>query len=187
MLAGNRVETTVVEPLMRRTLIILSLAASMVPLGALPSWACSCAGLSRPELGELAEVVFAGQVLSVDQGDQLDVAEVGTDVVHKGKAHATQSVSTASQSPACGVDFQEDQRYTVFATRDGGTLHTNLCSGTRRGDIDPDRFGLHGGRLLARSDRIVHQRDWSPEVWAAAGLALMTLAGAILLRKRVRT
>jgi hypothetical protein len=42
----------------------------------------------------------------------------------------------------CGVTFEEDTKYTVFAQLYKGTKSVGMCSGTKQGSIDPDFWGL---------------------------------------------
>ena len=131
---------------MNRVLLSLCLAATMVPLTAGPALACSCAPASPEEHADNARVVFTGRVREIERGRfQLSVRfRVG--VVYKGKVERRVFVVTASDSAACGCSFREGGRYTVFGSRRREPFPTNLCSGTKRGGIDPADYGLPPGR-----------------------------------------
>ena len=186
MLAGNIRGPAGVERTMRRALILLSLAGTMLPLWTVPSWACSCALVSRQELARSADVVFTGGVQAIDRGQGRVVAAFAPDLVFKGTVGGDPTVATASDGAACGFHFEEGRRYTVFASEHRGRLETGLCSGTKAGDIAAERFGLDAPRRVSTVSEPIGARDGWPLVWTAAGVALAGLAALILLRGRAR-
>jgi hypothetical protein len=140
---------------MKRVLVICLLAISGVAMTASPCWACSCMDQTKEEKAEGASHVFYGKVVHIGGGD-LDDGTYGDDylrvrvwvkTVYKGKnIDRVTTVRTNESGAACGYEtFEKGKRYTVFADKDDGKLFTNLCSGTKRGNINPDNYGLPEG------------------------------------------
>jgi Tissue inhibitor of metalloproteinase len=136
-----------------RALAAVAVALSGVAATASPCWACSCAEDTPKGYAKRADVVFTGRVVEV-RGGGSDDGTYGDDnlkvrfrvkKVYKGKAKRATTVRTNESSAACGYGFSEGKRYTVFAQKEDGKLSTNLCSGTKRGGINPDRYGLPEG------------------------------------------
>jgi hypothetical protein len=50
--------------------------------------------------------------------------------VWKGHVAPTMEVHTAAGSDSCGFEFQEGERYLVYARSTGSALEVSLCSGT---------------------------------------------------------
>jgi tissue inhibitor of metalloproteinase len=135
-----------------RTLAVVALALSGIAATDSPCWACSCAADTPKGYAKRADVVFTGRVRAVANGDDDGVS--GDDnlrvrfrvkTVYKGKARRRTTVRTSESEAACGFTFDEGKRYTVFAQKANHKLSTNLCSGTKRGGINPDRYGLPEG------------------------------------------
>lgn len=89
---------------------------------------------------ERADVVFTGRV--IDQKTKTVTTnpfgglkfvqwtfEVETD--YKGAASEQLTIESASNSAACGINFQMGERYQVFANQSNTALKASLCSGTR--------------------------------------------------------
>lgn len=131
---------------MRRVLLVLSLAAAMLPATISPAWACSCAAVSPEELARSAKVVFTGRARAVTDDGTTLVTRFTAGIVYKGSVPRHLEVVTSNQSAACGFPFREGQRYTVFGGKvRGGEMSTNLCTGTGRGGIQPADYGLPRG------------------------------------------
>ena len=109
-----------------------------------PAQACSCAPLSKEELAKSARTVFTGTAVSVEKGISENSVRFRVGKVYKGKVDRRVDVVTASNSAACGCFFKEGQRYTVFGSKNE-PFRTNLCSGTSKGGIDPEEWGLPPG------------------------------------------
>ncbi len=112
----------------------LGLVSSMISLIVLvpipPAGACSCA--FEPVTTHLrnASIAFVGQARdTVDEPSGL-VTTFRVERVFKGAPPARIKVTTARDEAACGVPFVEGRAYAVFVGDQGGTLTTNLCSGT---------------------------------------------------------
>jgi hypothetical protein len=186
MLTGNPGTPAPVEGAMRRTLIVLWLAGTLLPLWTVPSWACSCAAVSKQDLARTADVVFTGEVDHVERAPRGIVASLTIDAVYKGGHRGTADVSTEADGASCGFDFHAGRRYTVFAYRDSGRLHTSICSGTTQGDIVPERFGLEEAVSLVPigvpDGPVDRAYGWPPVL--AAVLALVTTTALVVLRRR---
>jgi hypothetical protein len=135
-----------------RVLVVIVLGLSGVAATASPCWACSCAADTPKGYARKADVVFTGIVKSVSSAD--DDGTLGDDdvkvrfrvkTVYKSKAARATTIRTNESEAACGFTFVEGKRYTVFAQKAKRRLSTNLCSGTKRGRINPDRYGLPEG------------------------------------------
>lgn len=122
------------------------LACLFTPIGLIPflqpqaAWACSCMKSTPEEQRERADVVFTGRVIDqkMTTADSSSVGglnwvkwifEVETD--HKGAISETVTVESASNSAACGINFQMGERYQVFANQGDTALRASLCSGTK--------------------------------------------------------
>ncbi|HEX2029984.1 MAG TPA: hypothetical protein VHL78_01090 [Actinomycetota bacterium] len=130
----------------RRVLVVVVVSGAAVALSAGPSWACTCVQYSPERHAKLADVIVAGRIDALTEGPQIDVAHLTVTDVYKGPRTGGWTVETAADGPACGYEFVEGRRYTVFGSVDDGTLkgtlHTSLCTATTAGDIDPHVFGL---------------------------------------------
>lgn len=124
----------------RSFLLIVLLAPALVVVGASSALACSCIP-ARPDPKAItdAAAVFSGTMV------EADVAEPGfspgtwtfeVDAVYKGDIAETQAVTSHTQSAACGLEFEEQKRYVVFAYEEAGDLQTNSCTNTR--PLEPD-------------------------------------------------
>ena len=143
--------------MLRRTLIVVFLATLAVPVVASPCWACSCASTGDPaqdrrDHAENADLVFTGVAQRervVDPhpddgytGDESVYTRFRVRQTYKGHAGRWVTIRSNSSSAACGYDFQEGKRYTVFAYEHKDRFETNLCSGTKPGGINPHNYGL---------------------------------------------
>ena len=131
---------------MRAALVVAFIATQLI-LPASPASACSCAYTSKEQQARSADVVFTGRVRSVELTQSVRRARFRVRVVYKGDVDRRVLVVTASQGSACGCHFREGERYTVFGygSRDD-RVSTDLCSGTKKGPIDPAEYGLPPGR-----------------------------------------
>jgi hypothetical protein len=106
--------------------------------------ACSCLPGTPESQLTAATAVFEGRVVSIVRRGDPEVGparlEVTLEVVQTWKAANAERivVTTASDSAACGVSFEEGRSYLVYAaTGDDGALIAGLCGGTaRREDSD---------------------------------------------------
>lgn len=112
----------------------------------LPAAACSCVQVS-PELA-LREhaAVFEGRVRSVEPVPS--GLRVTLEVVQQWKGVETEEavVFTASNSAACGVAFEVETSWLVYADRHADGWQSGLCSRTRRiEDAEDDLTALGAG------------------------------------------
>lgn len=122
------------------------LACLLTPIGLIPllqpqaAWACSCMQSTPEEQMERADIVFTGRVIDQKMkaaetqpfGGRTWVQwtfEVESD--QKGAVSEQITVESASNSAACGINFQMGERYQVFANQNNTALRASLCSGTR--------------------------------------------------------
>ncbi|KAI9133446.1 hypothetical protein [Acaryochloris sp. CCMEE 5410] len=122
------------------------LACVLTPIGLIPflrpqaAWACSCMQSTPEEQMERADIVFTGRV--IDQ--KMKAAEIQpfggrtwvqwtfeVESDQKGAVSEQVTVESASNSAACGINFQMGERYQVFANQSNTDLKASLCSGTR--------------------------------------------------------
>jgi LPXTG-motif cell wall-anchored protein len=125
-----------------RVLIALAVSSTIAEVAAAPAAACSCAQLTKPQLGRAANVVFTGRAVSVAVSRQQLVATFVVQIGFKGAVPDTVAIITPSSAGSCGYRFEQGGLYTVFAARSAGHLTTSLCSGTTVGKIDPNVYGL---------------------------------------------
>ena len=78
-------------------------------------------------------MIFTGTVIENRTRGQTRTLTFTVDRVFKGTAYATQTVTTARQGPACGLELNRPGPFVVFASRTGSTrdaLEANSCGGT---------------------------------------------------------
>lgn len=101
--------------------------------------ACSCADAGTiQEKKERSDAVFEGTATSVKQSslflfrspDKAVKTSFRVSEVWKGHVAPTIEVLTAESGDSCGYEFQEGERYLVYARSTGSSLEVSLCSGT---------------------------------------------------------
>ena len=139
----------------KRLVAVMMIALSGVALSASPCWACSCMQQTKEEQADNADVVIFAKVREIiafpddgTYGDDNIRVKVRVRTVYKGKNITRfKAVRTNESGAACGYEsFEVGERYTIFADRTDGKLFTNLCSGTKKGDINPENYGLPPGQ-----------------------------------------
>ena len=138
---------------MKRSLAVAFLALFTVGAAASPCAACSCVEATPEEYAEDADVVFTGVVKEIIGGDADDGVEGDDELrvrfrvkrVYKGQVRRFTRVRTNESGSLCGYPFDEGKKYTVFATRADGKLWAGSCEGTKKGEIDPAKYGLGEG------------------------------------------
>lgn len=123
----------------RKMLLAGLIMPSLIPfLHPQAAWACSCLKGTPEEQLERADVVFTGQV--IDKKMPTDDSSGGLNWVQwtfeveaeqKGAISEQVIVESASNSAACGINFQVGERYQVFANQSNTALRASLCSGTQ--------------------------------------------------------
>lgn len=103
------------------------------------AWACSCAESgSVQENKSRSDAVFEGTAASVKPsslflfGSPAKAVKASFQVneVWKGQVAPFIEVLTVGSGESCGYEFQEGERYLVYATATGKSLEVSLCSGT---------------------------------------------------------
>ena len=112
----------------------LALAGALCAFPTLAA-ACSCAPPPAPEIAlQESAAVFVGRVTSVEKSDFSNKYQFSVSKQWKGVAGKTASIVTATDSAACGIGFDSDRDYLIYAFKTEGDtqLRTNLCSRTKR-------------------------------------------------------
>ena len=139
---------------MKRIVLAMVMALVGTAMAAPPCWACSCAPSSAKHKAESADVIFTGKVLKITGGDTSNgsfgddnvKAHFRVGKVYKGHPNRYTKVLTNESGAACGYHFKKGEKYTVFADRQkDGDKYTSICHGTKKGGIDPDKYGLGEG------------------------------------------
>lgn len=144
------------------TLLLVALfGLASLPVLPGPLSACTCAPPGPPaQEMERADAVFTGKVVSIgaahvpgDEPKWPSRLEVTFRLlgVWKGLAEGERvTVYTASQSAACGFEFEDGKKYLVYAYDAGGELTATLCSRTallKRAEEDLQALGTPVRRL----------------------------------------
>lgn len=130
--------------------LILFAAAATAVVSPSRAFACTCAESSVAERVSAADLVFEGRVTAVSNA----IATVH--VTQSWKGDVPQDLQLALAPPSltappgltlsnsCEVNVTIDEVYIVFATREGETMHTSLCSTMKAGEHRPllDELGL---------------------------------------------
>lgn len=137
--------------MVKRLLVAMILATTSVPLMAEPCLACSCLGRSsdqskqgyREDQARRADAVFTGKVWRIEGSWGAPIkTHFFVEDAYKGTRRHRVTVTTDGAS-SCNYGFVEGKRYTVFGSGKGHKkFFTGWCTGTRRGPIDPDSYGL---------------------------------------------
>ena len=133
----------------KRILALLMLTAVFTAMAAPPCWACTCApDMSKKDYAKNADVIFTGvveEIIDTDPSSATDPLKVRFTVnkVYKGYPKETTHVFTSEWGSMCGATFKVGTKYTVFADRnEDGKKTTSMCSGNKKGGINPDLYGL---------------------------------------------
>jgi hypothetical protein len=144
---NSRSESTM-HTFLARGLVAVALALAILAAPAASVHACTCGGFTTPDAVEAADLAFIGTVT--------DSAAAGKDpMMGVPLVRYAFEVERASQAigpfvevaahddgggSSCGFTFGIGERWFVAATREGGSLRSNLCSGNLRmedvGDAD---------------------------------------------------
>lgn len=97
--------------------------------------ACSCLAPPAPKIAlEQAAAVFVGHVTSVEKGAGSNTFQFAVSKKWKGVKGDVATIVSGSNSAACGIVFDNDRDYLVYAykIKDSEQLATNLCMRTKR-------------------------------------------------------
>ncbi len=103
--------------------------------GASSAFACSCASSTPDEQLSNATAVFVGTVKNISEDGGKKNVEFDVSESKKGSVGDTVTVTTAGNEAACGMDFEKNKTYVVYAYGDG-ELSTGLCQGTAEIGVD---------------------------------------------------
>ncbi len=149
-------------------LILTALSLLVAPQSAC---ACSCAFGSEKEFTDHADVIFVGVVTALDGGFSFGGGgEVQVDFVVekvlKGSPGEKVTLTTATDSAACGFDFSIGHRFQVYG-HEGGT---GLCSGNKA--------------LGAAPEVPIHRPFPVRWVVVGGGVVIAAAIGVVLYRRR---
>ncbi|MCE9545338.1 MAG: hypothetical protein K8T25_07460 [Planctomycetia bacterium] len=124
------------------------IAAVALVLTAPYAIACKCAPPPPPkEALAGSSAVFSGKVIQVEQNGRRKQVTFEVDRAWKGVDAARVVVSTATDSAACGVSFEQGKSYLVYCHGQGKELSTSLCTRTKTLDsADEDLKDLGEGQ-----------------------------------------
>jgi len=113
---------------------VLSILLSILSLSFYSStgYACSCLppGTPQEELAKM-DAVFKGKVLEVDEKfNSTTKVKLSVSETWKGVNSKEVVIYTAMDSAACGVYFEKNKEYLVYAHLEDGEYTTYLCSRT---------------------------------------------------------
>jgi hypothetical protein len=187
---------------MRTAFVAVALVANLLLVGgpgASDAHACTCALVSTEKQIRTSDVVFSGEVQSVEPGAQasdvspLSLGRVTFEVRESWKGAPGEYVEVYGHGPgmSCGIKFDEGTSHLVYAYRSSGdgedSLQTGLCESTKpleQADDDLLVLGSPEGSLPDTGGYGV-----SPFKEAAILVALSALlvsAGILALQRRMR-
>jgi hypothetical protein len=177
--------------------------------------ACKCMMPSPEDARDAAEAVFEGRVVKVDmvkgEADGMGTKRATLKVVRSWKgsnAAETLVVDTAESSAACGVDFDKDVSYFVYAIKnEKGELLAGSCGRTRPMEAASDDLAALGAGVtpvkveprVTSAQNASHEKDIAPapksggcasNASASAGMSALlffpALGGLLVARRRRR-
>lgn len=164
--------------------------------------ACSCAVTSSPELAKMADLVAEGVVVGVDrpaepQSSAEDVTySVELTRVWKGPDLPQVAVLSAVSGASCGLEgIDEGAVIALFSKEDGDAWRSNLCDGTGpmtdavEAELtaalgEPTKVTAMADTAPAPQEEPANRSAWLVGGLAAAGIALIALAGVAFARRR---
>ncbi|WP_145323865.1 hypothetical protein [Paenibacillus xylanexedens] len=148
--------------LMMCMLVLLLVMSGLALFPGEKVYACSCVESDVQERLETYTTVFTGKV--VKKGDSQQSKHDGilreytfdVDTAWKGvSAKKMKIVGKDGGSDSCGIQFEKNQSYLIFASLDerDNRLHTNLCSGNVPVEQAGDDLKLLGaGKVVSKED-----------------------------------
>ena len=143
-----------------------------------------------------AKAVFTGTVLLVRGRGPYELrypVRFKVETAYKGAIRPVMRViSWGGGDAACGLLFEEEKRYTVFAYEHRGRLESNLCTGTTNGAIDEELYGVTAKPIpgLERAPQLTPRTEdeGDDKRWGLAAIAggMLAMASAALLAVRGR-
>lgn len=133
---------------MRTPHLPLAVALGAALVSPSPAAACSCVELTPEGAFQGADAVFEGRVTEVREEADARVAVFSVVQQWKGVETETLELRTPLAGSMCGLGFEAETSWLVYAERGGGGLQAGLCSRTRRvEDADDDRVYLGAGEV----------------------------------------
>ena len=196
------------RPLLARLASLALLTFALVALLPDCASACSCAALpgtpqerAREALSG-SKAVFTGEVVRFEKpppattmvegtmwtimggGGPKATATLRVSEVWKGPRRQTMTVTTEADSGVgCGYPFEDGREYLVYAT--GKTPSVSLCSETKPlSEADADLEALGDGSV-PDGENILSDTSGGVSVGTMVGLAVLTIAGSLLLAMRL--
>ena len=119
---------------MKSLLTVTTMLSVIFLSGTSPVLACECVSMSEEQRIDRHDIIFEGFVRKIiDVSDREYMTEFGIRNVMKGDGLARGDNNITSHkggSAICGIDFEEQTPYKVFAKQHGDQYRTGLCSGT---------------------------------------------------------
>lgn len=114
-----------------RLMAVLPVACAGVVFPTTLAWACTCTAQSDKEHYDAASVVFTGRATSHREDGRFIAFVFDVDAVSKGRVTDGVEVrATSVDVEGCGLAFDPETDYQVFAYLDSGVLMTGLCTGS---------------------------------------------------------
>ena len=161
--------------------------------------ACSCKPPPAPKiaLGQSA-AVFVGRVTSVAHSNNSNTFQFAVSKKWKGVAGDVATVASNDNSAACGIVFDRDRDYLVYAFKNKGDdqLQTNLCTRTKRvtdaaADLaelgEPTVKGQNAATLPVTIAPLVVRRNGAVQIEAESAQPLALLARVLKDREGAHT
>ncbi|MCB9594992.1 MAG: hypothetical protein H6719_19905 [Sandaracinaceae bacterium] len=167
--------------------------------------ACSCVEVSAEGAFDASGAVFEGRVVEVRRPDDPSGALVAVmEVVQHWKGITTErvEVSTPAASSMCGISFEPETSWLVYADPVGDVFTTGLCARTRRiEDAEEDIAFLGAGVVpveVTDEDEVEPEAADEPPARGGcascatapsgpSGVALLAIALGVLVTRRSRT
>lgn len=115
-------------------------------LGASSLFACSCIIQTEQQKIDWAEEVFTGKVLEFEKALMSDYKYATIEILNSSKGNFTRTqiveLKTPKDSAMCGINFEENKTYKVFARYVEGKLYSELCDGTYSLEVDENKVDL---------------------------------------------
>ena len=173
---------SVFKPILFVTFLVLLATAPRAAV------ACTCVPPPGPlEALSQSDAVFSGKVLRIytDKGQYGEVHRVQFDVdaYWKGEHGAQLLIETATNSAACGFNFEEGKQYLVYGFLHDSILRTNICTRTAKlsnAQEDLTELGEAAQVVVTRS------RCGGPTNAAALQAFIFLFAGMFLSQRKSR-
>lgn len=125
----------IIQPVFSRAVATATLGAVALGAWAGAAQACSCAPPPAPKIAlEQSAAVFVGKATKMEAAGFNNRFQFSVSKKWKGIEGNTALIVSASDSAACGINFEPDRDYLVYAYKMKGDdqLRTNLCTRTAR-------------------------------------------------------